>query len=185
MKNSNIIISVIIVLCIAGGVTAYGFLNPDGNIMNLPGFSSSDDTNDLSSQSDDGIGANNSTNASNTGASNSNSGNTGSGDSSKKTTSGNSASNSAKKSASTSGNSGSGNSGGSSTGGGGSSDSASKISASQAKSIAAGAIQEEGCHAGTPSKSGNSWIVPIIDSNGTQVDGIEVDAKTGAILGRA
>jgi len=43
MKNSNIIISVVIVLCIAAGVTAYGLINPENNIFtNLPGFNPND-----------------------------------------------------------------------------------------------------------------------------------------------
>ena len=43
MKNSNIIISVIIVLCIAAGVTAYSITNPENNIFSLPGYTPSDD----------------------------------------------------------------------------------------------------------------------------------------------
>ena len=42
MKNSNIIISVIIVLCIAGGVSAYNITNPESNILSLPGFTPTD-----------------------------------------------------------------------------------------------------------------------------------------------
>jgi hypothetical protein len=43
MRNSNIIISVIIVLCIAGGVAAYNIVNPEANIFSLPGYTPSDD----------------------------------------------------------------------------------------------------------------------------------------------
>ena len=49
MKNSNIIISVIIVLCIAAAVTAYGIANKENNIFtNLTGFTPTEDptTND-------------------------------------------------------------------------------------------------------------------------------------------
>ena len=42
MKNSNIIISVIIVLCIAAGVSAYDITNPESNIVSLLGFTPSD-----------------------------------------------------------------------------------------------------------------------------------------------
>ncbi|MCL2156964.1 MAG: endoglucanase [Methanobrevibacter sp.] len=45
MKNSNIIISIIVVLCIGAGVTAYGLINPENNIFtNLPGFNPEDST---------------------------------------------------------------------------------------------------------------------------------------------
>lgn len=51
MKNSNIIISVVIVLCIAGAVTAYGLANPEDNIFtNLAGFTPEED-----SATDDGV----------------------------------------------------------------------------------------------------------------------------------
>lgn len=44
MKNSNIIISVIIVLCIAAAVTAYGLTNNENNIFtNLTGFTPTED----------------------------------------------------------------------------------------------------------------------------------------------
>ena len=49
MKNSNIIISIIIVLCIAAAVTAYGLTNNEDSIFtNLTGFTPTDDqtTND-------------------------------------------------------------------------------------------------------------------------------------------
>lgn len=52
MDNSNIIISVIIVLCIAAGVTAYGISEGDNAVFtDLSGFSP-----DSSSSGDDGIG---------------------------------------------------------------------------------------------------------------------------------
>ena len=52
MDNSNIIISVIIVLCIAAGVTAYGISEGDNAVFNdLTGFSP-----DSSSSGDNGIG---------------------------------------------------------------------------------------------------------------------------------
>ena len=57
MKNSNIlIISVAIVLLIAGGVTAYQFINPESNIINLPAFTTNDEygSDDISKNSEDG-----------------------------------------------------------------------------------------------------------------------------------
>ena len=52
MDNSNIIISVIIVLCIAAGVTAYGISEGDNAVFNdLTGFSP-----DSTSSGDNGIG---------------------------------------------------------------------------------------------------------------------------------
>ena len=144
MRNSNIIISVIIVLCIAAGVSAYGILNPEANIMNLPGFTS-DSSNDLSSDGD-GFG---------NGSVGDGTGDTGSG-----------VSGSTSEGVSNHGSSGS-----------------NMISSTQAKTIATGAISEEGCSAGTPTKSGNTWIVPVLDENGTQVDGIQIGAD-GTIIGR-
>ncbi|MCL2686932.1 MAG: hypothetical protein FWE58_00140 [Methanobrevibacter sp.] len=44
MKNSNIIISVVVVLLIAGGVTAYDIANPESNILNLQAFTPSEKT---------------------------------------------------------------------------------------------------------------------------------------------
>ncbi|MCL2686931.1 MAG: endoglucanase [Methanobrevibacter sp.] len=146
MRNSNIIISVIIVLCIAAGVSAYGILNPDANIVNLQGFTS-DGSNDLDT-SGDGIGDDSTGDSTGViGSSNPNSG---------------------------SGSGGASNSGSSGV---------SMISSSQAKSIASSAIQQEGCSPGTPKKSGNTWIVPVLDENGTQVDGIQI-AADGTIIGR-
>lgn len=145
MKNSNIIISVIIVLCIAGGVTAYTMTNPDGNIFSLPGYTPSDDA---ASSGDLGTGNNSANNG--TGDA-SNDGNTGSGS--------NAASNS--------------NGGSSSSGSSGSTG----ISASKAKTIASGYIEEGS--AGTPYKSGNQWIVPVI-VNGKRAGAIYINAQTGA-----
>lgn len=145
MKNSNIIISVIIVFCIAGGVTAYSMTNPDGNIFSLPGYTPSDDASTSGDLSTGDSSANDGTGDANT------DGNTGSG-------------------------SGAGN-----NGNGGDSNTASSgsagISASKAKSIASGYI-EEGT-AGTPYKSSNQWIVPVI-VNGKRAGAIYINAQTGA-----
>ena len=62
MDNSSIIISVVIVLCIAAGVTAYGLTNDSNNVFNdLSGFTPDDEGNT-------GIG-NNSTGLEGTGSS--------------------------------------------------------------------------------------------------------------------
>lgn len=60
MKNSNIIISVVIVLLIAGGVTAYSFVNPESNILNLPSFTPNNDyeSNSISESSENGENTN-------------------------------------------------------------------------------------------------------------------------------
>ena len=62
MKNSNIILSVIIVLCIAAGVTAYGLANPEDSIFtNLSGFTPGEDSIDdgnTQNTGDGGSGAN-------------------------------------------------------------------------------------------------------------------------------
>ena len=79
MDNSNIIISVIIVLCIAAGVTAYGISEGDNAVFNdLTGFSpdssssGSNGINDiLGTDANDGAGA--------SGSSGSSSGNNGAG----------------------------------------------------------------------------------------------------------
>ena len=57
MDHSNMIISVVIVLCIAVGVTAYSIINPDRSITNLLGYTSTDieNTNDGKSPSNNGI----------------------------------------------------------------------------------------------------------------------------------
>lgn len=145
MKNSNIIISVIIVLCIAGGVTAYTMTNPDGNIFSLPGYTPSDDA---GTDGDLGAGNNSADNGSGDTSTN---GNTGSGSGGSIT--GNSANDNSKSSGS------------------------SGISASKAKNIASGYIEEGS--AGTPYKSGNQWIVPVI-VNGKRAGAIYINAQTGA-----
>jgi len=82
MKNSNIIISVIIVLCIASGVSAYSILNPEGSIFSLPGFTPSDngDGGDLGTGNGlNGTGTNDSGAGGGTGSGGSSGGGSGSG----------------------------------------------------------------------------------------------------------
>lgn len=179
MEKSNIIISIIIVLCIAAGVTAYGLTNNDNAIFS--------DLSGMGSDGGEGSGIGNNTNnltiddtdggsgSSGSGVSNGGSGSSGSG----------SGSGSGTGSGSGSGHSSSGSSSGGSSSGGGSSGGSTKqvIGTQKAKSIAASCIKEAGCYAGTPKLSGSSYYVPILASNGTQVGGVEINAYTGAIIG--
>lgn len=64
MKNSNIIISVIIVLCIAGGVTAYSLTNPEGGISNILSYTLTDDSDFIDgSTGNNGVNNGNSSNS--------------------------------------------------------------------------------------------------------------------------
>lgn len=152
MKNSNIIISVIIVLCIATGVTAYSTTNPEGEISNLLGYTpaDSDDADDGSTGSD---GVNNRTSSNSSGSSSRGSGSN------------------ANKGSSSSNNQGSPSSGGSGNSNHGG------MSASEAKSIAQNAIGEPGAYAGTPywDSSSHMWIVKVYDKSGNVIDGIGVE----------
>ncbi len=161
MDKANIIISIIVVLCIAAAVAAYGITNSDSPIFSdLSSMSSSDDAGN-------GIGnissLNNGTGSS-VATTTSSSGSTGSG-----------------SSGSSSGGSGSGSgsgSGGSGSGGGGSGTST-HLSYSQAQSIANGAIEQAGCYAGNGRYSNGYWIFTIYDADGNAVDGIGVNDATG------
>ncbi|MDR2967951.1 MAG: endoglucanase [Methanobacteriaceae archaeon] len=132
MKNSNIVISIIIVLCIAAGVTAYGLINPKDNIFtNLPGFNLDEDSS-IEGDSQN-IGG-----------------------------------------------------GGSGNGGSGSNSGGSGISSSKAKNITNDHIAVEGHYAGNPrTLSNGNWYVPIHDNNGNIVSGLEIDSKTGKVIGLA
>lgn len=151
MKNSNIIISVIIVLCIAGGVTAYSITNPKGEVSNLLGYIPTDNNNpDDGSSSVNGVNNGFSSNGGgNSSGGNGNGGNSGS---------------STKKGSSNKGNVNPTHNG---------------IIASQAKSIAQGAIEEEGAYVGTPYWDSfmSMWVVKVYDKNGNVVGGIGVDAN--------
>ena len=172
MDNSNIIISVIIVLCIAAGVTAYGISEGDNAVFNdLTGFS----PDSLSSDSN-GIGDILGTDG-NDGS--------GSGVSSGSSSGGNGASGGTSSSGSGSG-SGSGGSssgsgsGGSSSGGQGSS----KISADKAKSIVNNNfIGEPGAYVSSVKDDGTQYICYISNANGTVVDAIAI-SYTGENLGK-
>ena len=168
MDNSNIIISVIIVLCIAAGVTAYGISEGDNAVFNdLTGFSpdsSGSDSNgindifgtDANGGSDSGSGSSSGGNGANGGTS---SGGSGSG--------------------SGSGGSGSG-SGGSGSGGQGST----KISPDRAKSIVNNNfIGEPGAYVSNVKDDGTQYICYISNANGTVVDAIAI-SYTGENLGK-
>jgi len=156
MKNSNIIISVIIVLCIAAGVTAYSITNPEGSIFSLPGYTPSD-TSGSGDLNTGGDGANNGSADNNSGSTGGSSGSGGS---------------------SSSGGSGNGNPGGSNSGSGGSNVHIGMTS-SQAQAIINSAVGEPGAHAGTATwNSGlNMWVAKIYDKDGNVVDSIGVDAS--------
>ena len=181
MDNSNIIISVIIVLCIAAGVTAYGISEGDDAVFSdLTGFSPSS-----TSSGDTGIG-NASTNGSDgsgiTAGSTNVASNSGSGGSSSGSSGGSSSG-----TGSGTGGSGSSSSGGSSSGSGSSQSSDSgttttKISSSEASSIASGYIGEEGAYVGAVVDSGSMYICKIYDANGNWVDSIGI-SYSGANLG--
>ena len=173
MDNSNIIISVIIVLCIAAGVTAYGISEGDNAVFNdLTGFSP-----DSSSSDDNGIGdLFNDGSTDGTGADVSNGGSSGSSSSG---SSGGTSSNGGSNSGSGS-NGGSGSGSGTGTGTGNSSGnssgpSQSKISPEQAKSIvSSNFIGEEGAYVSNVKDDGTQYICYISNANGTVVDAIAI-----------
>ena len=158
MNNSNIIVSIIIVLAIAAGVTAYGLTNDSNTVFNdLSGFTPG-------STGDTGIG--NLTNSS---------GNSGS------ASSGGSGAGSGSGTGSGSGSGTGSGSGSESSSSGGSS--GPTISASQAKSIAASQIEEPGWHIGTVTyNSGGYYVCTVVDGSGTNHGTILVGSGTGRIL---
>ena len=176
MDKSNIIISIIIVICIAGGVAAYGITNSEN-----PVFSNLNSVDSGSGDSGNGIG-NNTTHHDSQSTNSLGSGNGGTG-----TGSGSGVSSG----------SGSGSSSSSGSGSGSGSvrghhptpsptPSTQKITSGEAKSIANQNIEAVGWYAGTPTLSADKtvWYVPIFDQNGATVDSIEINANTGAVIGR-
>ena len=171
MDNSNIIISVIIVLCIAAGVTAYGISEGDNAVFNdLTGFSP-----DSSSSGDNGIGNlfNDGSNDG-TGDTSSNGGSSSSGSGSSGGTNSNGGSNSG------SGNGGSGSGGNS---GGSTNPTQQKITPAEAKTIATGFIGEEGAYVSNVKDDGTQYICYISNANGTVVDAIAI-SYSGENLGK-
>lgn len=176
MDKSNIIISIIIVICIAAGVAAYGITNSEN-----PVFSNLNSVDSGSGDSGNGIG-NNTTHHDSQSTNSHGSGNGGTG-----TGSGSGVSSGSGSCSSSSSGSGSGSGSGrghhptpSPT------PSTPKITSGEAKSIANQNIEAVGWYAGTPTLSADKtvWYVPIFDQNGATVDSIEINANTGAVIGR-
>lgn len=176
MDKSNIIISIIIVICIAAGVAAYGITNSEN-----PVFSNLNSVDSGSGDSGNGIG-NNTTHHDSQSTNSHGSGNGGTGTGSGSGVSSGSGS-------------GSSSSSGSGTGSGSGrghhptpspTPSTPKITSGEAKSIANQNIEAVGWYAGTPTLSADKtvWYVPIFDQNGATVDSIEINANTGAVIGR-
>ena len=176
MDKSNIIISIIIVICIAAGVAAYGITNSEN-----PVFSNLNSVDSGSGDSGNGIG-NNTTHHDSQSTNSHGSGNGGTG-----TGSGSGVSSGSGSGSSSSSGSGSGSGSGrghhptpSPT------PSTPKITSGEAKSIANQNIEAVGWYAGTPTLSADKtvWYVPIFDQNGATVDSIEINANAGAVIGR-
>ena len=164
MDKANVIISIIIVLCIAAAVAAYGLTNNDNPIFS--GLSS------MSSRTGSGIGNNSTAHHNGTGTSvaTTNGGSSGAGSSGSGGGAGSGSGSGA----------GSGSSSGGSGGSGGGSGSGTHLSYSQAQSIANGAIGIAGAYASNGYYSGGYWYFTIYDANGNNVDTISVDDATGA-----
>ena len=176
MNNSNIIVSIIIVLSIAAGVTVYGLNEGDNAVFSdLTGFTPAS-----SDSGSNGLGdlISNDSNQQNSGmngvSSPSSSGSSSSGSSGGSSSNGGSGSGS-----SSSGGSGSGGSGSSSGG----SQTPTKISSSQAKSIASGFIEEDGAYVSNVKDDGSMYICYISDANGEVVDAIGI-SYSGENLGK-
>ena len=181
MNNSNIIVSIIIVLSIAAGVTVYGLNEGDNAVFSdLTGFTPAS-----SDSGSNGLGdlISNDSNQQNSGmngvSSPSSSGSSSSGSSS----SGSSSSGSSSNGGSGSGSSSSGGSGSGSSGSSGGSQTPTKISSSQAKSIASGFIEEDGAYVSNVKDDGSMYICYISDANGEVVDAIGI-SYSGENLGK-
>ena len=175
MNNSNIIVSIIIVLSIAAGVTVYGLNEGDNAVFSdLTGFTPAS-----SDSGSNGLGdlISNDSNQQNSGMNGvsppSSSGSSSSGSSGGSSSNGGSGSGSSSSGGSGSG--GSGSSGGSQT--------PTKISSSQAKSIASGFIEEDGAYVSNVKDDGSMYICYISDANGEVVDAIGI-SYSGENLGK-
>lgn len=153
MDKENLIISIIIVLCVAAAVAAYGIIN-QGPLL-------SDFTSMTSGSGSGGNNIGNNTNNTGTGTS----GGSGSSDGSGSGSGGGSGSGS-----------GSGGSGGGGSGGG------TIHSISQIRSIAANANHYPGTYLGTPSYRNGYWYVTIYNStDDSVVDGMSINDRNGHI----
>lgn len=168
LDKANIIISVIIVLCIAAAVAAYGITNSGNPIFSdLSSMSAKDDNAGHGVGNNSNIGNNSGSSVATTTGSSSSTGSSGSGSSSGSSSSGGSSSG------------GSSNSRGSGSGSNGGGSSNTHLSYSSAKAIANDAILEEGCYAGSGYYSGGYWYFNVYDAKGNVVDTIAVNDKTG------
>lgn len=161
MDKANLIISIIIVLCIATAVAAYGIINNQNAVFS-----------DLASM-DSGSGSSGSNGiGNNTTATGTSSGSGSSG------SSGGSGSGSGAGSGSRSGGSGSGSSSGGGSGGG----SGLVHSSSEIRTIAMNHVAVPGCYAGTPTYSGGYWYVTIYNStDNSVVSGFAINDRTGHV----
>ena len=176
MNNSNIIVSIIIVLSIAAGVTVYGLNEGDNAVFSdLTGFTPAS-----SDSGSNGLGdlISNDSNQQNSGM-NGVSSPSSSGSSSSRSSGGSSSNGGSGSGSSSSGGSGSGSSGSSSGG----SQTPTKISSSQAKSIASGFIEEDGAYVSNVKDDGSMYICYISDANGEVVDAIGI-SYSGENLGK-
>ena len=183
MDNSNIIISIIIVLCIAAGVTAYGISEGDNAVFSdLSGFSpdsssSSSDNNGIQNVSTDtqtdGTGSDVSTGSTgSTGTSYGTGGGSSSGGSSSGTSTGTSSGTS------------SGTGGGSTDNGNGTTPTPSKISPAEAKAIAEKYVEEPGAYVGDDVKDDKTmYICYVYNAEGSLVDAIGI-SYSGQNLGK-
>ena len=175
MEKSNIIISIIIVLCIAAAVAAYGITNSDNPVFsNLTSMGS----NNAGHGPGNHTATNSSSHATTHGSSDSGSSDSGS------SGSGSDTSGSASRDASSSGsNSGSGNGNGNGGSDSNSGSDSSSVSATTVQNDAWQYISEDGCYPGQPYQSGDYWIVPIYDANDNVVDSIGY-TLSGEYMGR-
>ena len=165
MDKANIIISIIVVLCIAAAVTAYGITNSDNPIFS--------DLSSMGANDNTGNGLGNNTTLNNTGSS------VATTDGSSSSTGSESGSSDSYSSGSSSSGSSSGSSSSSSSGSDSGSSSNTQMSYSTAKSIANDAVLEDGCYAGSGYYSNGYWIFTIYDADGNAVDSIGVNDATG------
>ena len=171
MNNSNIIVSIIIVLSIAAGVTVYGLNEGDNAVFSdLTGFTPAS-----SDSGSNGLG--------DLISNDSNQQNSGMNGVSSPSSSGSSSSGSSSNGGSGSGSSSSGGSGSGGSGSSGGSQTPTKISSSQAKTIASGFIEEDGAYVSNVKDDGSMYICYISDANGEVVDAIGI-SYSGENLGK-
>lgn len=174
MEKSNIIISIIIVLCIAAAVAAYGITNSDNPIFSdLSSMQGKDTGNGLGNNSsiNKTNGSSVASTAGSAGSSSSDSGYSDDGGSSSGSDSSDYSSDSSSSSSSSSDYSSDSSS---------SSSSGTSLSYSEAQSIAAGAVSEPGCYAGGGYYSDGYWYFTVYDQDGNAVDSISVSDSTGS-----